>query len=643
MYADQDALQAGFFAELRSALPKDNQWNDLRKSIGDFGASISPLGKLGALVGMDFSTIMAEFSERLSGDSSVFKTKSQAEKALRAFQRPILVIMDDLDRLTPSELLLVFKLVRLVGRLPNVYYLLCYDEKTLLDVLRRTDLVGDDEARAKDYLEKMVQVRLDLPVIRSHQTNQLIDQAFASVLGSNEIELGPDAIYRIQSALREHLRLRLNTPRSINRLFGQVDAFYSMISAEVDFVDFFLMTFIRTMEHGAYSLLQENRGELTSTDLMHLTDKRTHAERAASWRERLRDAGVRSQNIEGVLKIMAGLFLPVRSAMSNSGYGDYYLEEIGRRRGVGHTDYFDRYFTFGVPDEDIADSLVSEAMKRLHSGETGPAIVKFRDQLVHDSSRVMRKLRTLRDAGALPVSELLTVLAETYASLPVNSGVFEPEPRWDFEVFGRELIRTLDLQAGTNAIEAMASSELGIHLVARIIEGLHGEENIDPNSPPERYLAWHQSAQTSVLRLVQARLESAATVPVYEVTDAVWMLIWDFYRLDNSDCRAWMRSCIEIGPWTLLDVISRFTSVTISRSSDGSTQPALGDLDLAAVDEIFGLPVVLQALENEIEDAPELLSRLAPDVTPQGRRVFVLNSLRRERNRRNAGGTEQRE
>jgi predicted KAP-like P-loop ATPase len=75
---------------------------------------------------------------------------------------PVLVVLDDLDRLTPDELPLVFKLVRLVGRLPNVYYLLRYDERTLLDVLRRTDLVGDDEARGRDHLEKMVQVRLDL-------------------------------------------------------------------------------------------------------------------------------------------------------------------------------------------------------------------------------------------------------------------------------------------------------------------------------------------------------------------------------------------------------------------------------------------------------------------------------------------------
>jgi predicted KAP-like P-loop ATPase len=569
MYADQDALQTGFFAELRGALPQDKRWNDVRKSLGDFGQTISPLGKLGALAGLDVSGIMSKFSQRLSGNSSVFKTKGIAEKALRTLGRPILVIMDDLDRLTPSELLLAFKLVRLVGRLPNVYYLLCYDERTLLDVLRRTDLVGDDEARARDYLEKMVQVRLDLPVIRSAQTDHLVDEAFASVLDANNIELGPDDTYRISRTYSVHLRLRLNTPRVINRLFGQVDAFYTVVvSSEIDFVDFFLITFLRTMEPGVHSLLQQHRGELTNTDYGHLLDKRSQAERAAEWRKRLGASGVLEQDVEGILQILASMFLPLRSAMNNTTYGNIYLQEIGRRRGVGHADYFDRYFTFGIPEEDISDSLVSDAMVQLQAGETGPAVAKFRDQLARDSSRVMRKLRVQLDAGVLPVPELLNVLAETYASLPVSTGLLGPEPRWGVEAFGRELIRSLDVQTGTVAIEKMALSERGVLLVARIIEGLHGDDPVeDSDTRPEHYLSWHASAQTTLTRLVMARIEPEANVSVYDVPEEVWELIWPFYRLDNSACKAWMCSNIDAGPWTLIDVISRFPSVGIETSS----------------------------------------------------------------------------
>ena len=49
---------------------------------------------------------------------------------LDGLDQPILVVIDDLDRLQPDELLLVFKLIRLVGRLPSVGYILAFDERT---------------------------------------------------------------------------------------------------------------------------------------------------------------------------------------------------------------------------------------------------------------------------------------------------------------------------------------------------------------------------------------------------------------------------------------------------------------------------------------------------------------------------------
>jgi predicted KAP-like P-loop ATPase len=142
------------------------------------------------------------------------------------------VILDDLDRLAPDELLLVFKLVRLLGRLPNIYYLMCYDEQTLLDVLARSDLVGDSHERALDYMEKIVQVRIDVPPLREVQISQGVDNAINTILGDEELE--PIDIERIAEAYREHLADRLTTPRAIRRLFAQVDAFYGPIKDEVN-------------------------------------------------------------------------------------------------------------------------------------------------------------------------------------------------------------------------------------------------------------------------------------------------------------------------------------------------------------------------------------------------------------------------
>jgi predicted KAP-like P-loop ATPase len=124
IYSDQESLQHGFFTELRASM-EDEAWKEPKRAIGALGKAVAPFGKLSMLAGVpDASGMVSKLGELIAGDASVTKTKALAEAALRDAGRPVLVVMDDLDRLTPDELLLTLKLVRLVGRLPNVYYLL---------------------------------------------------------------------------------------------------------------------------------------------------------------------------------------------------------------------------------------------------------------------------------------------------------------------------------------------------------------------------------------------------------------------------------------------------------------------------------------------------------------------------------------
>ncbi|MEV0434096.1 P-loop NTPase fold protein [Nocardia sp. NPDC050413] len=75
----------------------------------------------------------------------------------------VLVVVDDLDRLHTDELLAVMKAVRLLGRFPNVHYLLSYDKTTVIDLLTSSDLARDNRDRAHRYLEKIVQYPFLLP------------------------------------------------------------------------------------------------------------------------------------------------------------------------------------------------------------------------------------------------------------------------------------------------------------------------------------------------------------------------------------------------------------------------------------------------------------------------------------------------
>jgi predicted KAP-like P-loop ATPase len=260
-YGDVVSLQTGFFSELRKAFPKGRQWRDVDSLIGSIATRVAPIGALGSFVGVDATGVIESLGKQFS-DRSTAKVESRATSALAGMGKPILMIIDDIDRLTATELLEVFKLVRLVGRLPNVYYLLSYDEQTVTDLLLKTDLVGSSSSRrAAEYLEKMIQVRFDIPSLREYQIDNVANAAFAA-LANSAGGMTRDTQARLRTTFNHAIRPRLRTIRSLRRYFGQIDAFLPAVQGHLDFADFCAVTWIRVSEPGVYAWMQNRKLDL---------------------------------------------------------------------------------------------------------------------------------------------------------------------------------------------------------------------------------------------------------------------------------------------------------------------------------------------------------------------------------------------
>lgn len=312
-YQGLASLQAGFFREISSSVPQIRSWRKFRNSVADLGDAIAPFGGLAALAGVDASGAIGGMSSLIRGGTSIEVVKASVEAELRKANRPILVIIDDVDRLDPEELLLLFKLIRLAGRLQNVYYLLAYDEDTLLDALARTGLIGSDSPRRSiDYLEKIVQIRLDVPPLRTEQVSNWVDHEVEALAARHSVETDHDFEARFSRAYFGHLRHRLVTPRAIKRYFAQVDAFLGQVRGEVDFVDFLIVSWLRASEPLVYRALIENRrrllGEMDWTSLGSIDRKRNAEADHAFWGAFFESARVQSGSVAGVADLLGLLF-----------------------------------------------------------------------------------------------------------------------------------------------------------------------------------------------------------------------------------------------------------------------------------------------------------------------------------------------
>ncbi len=221
MLPDLPSLVAEFLATLLSALPANNR-KRVRKALTRYVRAVAPFAGILQIPGMRINvrTALKVVADRLEGDTSLSEQKRQVETVLKELDSPVLIVLDDIDRLHAEELMMVFKLVRLVGRLPNVHYLLAYDETTVLDVITQTGLAADDLSRARRYLEKMVQVRLDVPPMPEVSRRNLMAELLDETLGRYGVELRRTDRQRLSVFYEEHLRLKLREPRQVKRYCG---------------------------------------------------------------------------------------------------------------------------------------------------------------------------------------------------------------------------------------------------------------------------------------------------------------------------------------------------------------------------------------------------------------------------------------
>lgn len=177
---DAPALVSELFAVISDALPKDERGAKVARLIGEWaplvvsglslvpgvGSTLGTVGNMAVGVANEATALRAQRPMQ-----QVFKDLSEK---LQDLDTRVLVVLDDVDRLQPDELLTLFKAIRLVASFPGVYYLLAYDEQTVINILADTPIAGNDRGRAVAYLEKIVQVPLVLPPADRYYTEKML-------------------------------------------------------------------------------------------------------------------------------------------------------------------------------------------------------------------------------------------------------------------------------------------------------------------------------------------------------------------------------------------------------------------------------------------------------------------------------------
>ncbi|WP_081630358.1 P-loop NTPase fold protein [Cryocola sp. 340MFSha3.1] len=390
-YSSLDSLTAAFFVQLRAAIPTGQRWDDSRAALGRLLASLAPFGSLTAAAGLDSSKGLEALAHQM-GVGDWWRTQSQAETALRRLDTPILMVIDDIDRLTPAEVLELMRLIRQVGRLPNVHYLLAYDETSLLDLIAESGIVGKSAHRAREYLEKMVQVRVDMPPLRPRQLNMAVDSVLDPIVESDltgrTTQRGAEFAFTFQL----YMAPALTTPRKVERWLTHVRLLYPPLKEDVDFFDFAIIRWACLEWPRLAEFLVSHRSRLFP-DAIWFAEHRNDdpAEASEWWREHLDTVAGSREDGELLFGVLARIFPTVEGARNARAVSSS-LDSVRNRRGIGHPDFFERYFALDVPVEELTERVLATGLEEvvLHTAarEAIEARAKVEAALLEQSSQI---------------------------------------------------------------------------------------------------------------------------------------------------------------------------------------------------------------------------------------------------------------
>jgi len=362
-------------------------------------AALPPFGMASGAVGAVTKRSLNRMIDSFLKDPSLQVAHRRLVEQLKDSSRRFLVIIDDLDRIEDGEIKEIMRMVKTIGHLPNVVYLLAYDKEI---VWRAVD---DGVSRyGPRFAEKIVQQELELP--------KPSRAALLSILSDHTgfIPPAPEGSMRSYYIVQYGIHRWIKSPRDVERLGNAIGFAWPALEGEVDPHDLLAMEGLKLFDSAAFNWIRDNRDLLFGRGIYRMAQDEERKDTVAKLSALLQESD-RSQ----VLRIVAALFPQIGKLMGDRySYGGEPHVEVRKRRGIGSEAGYDSYFSLDPSRNAVPKADVDRAVARVNDTESleraiRAYLVKTNDQGEPMVGDFLDELR-LRFLGRSPIDPTQGIL-----------------------------------------------------------------------------------------------------------------------------------------------------------------------------------------------------------------------------------------
>lgn len=437
LFADQNQLSRRFFQAIAlafkrehdpslsrpaRALSLDDDAGRLAQLVEDYAAIFEPLHFLGpagdaALTGLrGIAGFVRAETKRRADDLEGLKDRING--TLRKLDRRVIVMIDDIDRLNATEIIQVFQLVRLVGDFDNTTYLLAFDRAVVGGVLKDVQRINGDR-----YLEKIVQVSLNVPAIPAHKLYGLAERSLRGIVAGAGLPEPDEKRLRLLLPLGE--RYFLKDPRKVARLLNMFRFSLALLEHDRDVIDLLGITMLQVFAPDVYERIRDHEDTFAigdDTNTGPLADQTAAKEE----RDRIRaiftglvteDDRQQMLSFSELTDLLRLLFPRVDTLFYGQSSSPEVLASLRGRKGVGHQAFFSAYFQFALPSAEFSEEDWKNVLRAVAGGPEAQAIdataprllnfavsgdmASFYDKLATDLRRSLTKSGSASDTATI--------------------------------------------------------------------------------------------------------------------------------------------------------------------------------------------------------------------------------------------------
>ncbi|MCC9070483.1 hypothetical protein LNQ49_02565 [Flavobacterium sp. F-65] len=355
-FKDEDALILNFLKNISEVLNKE--LNTKAEKFVDF---FKKYGSITTIFNFDLSKLSENFS-----DTQLEDLKNRVNDFLKESDKKIVVIIDDIDRLDKQELFSLFKLIKLTGDFSKTYYILSFDDEMVASAIGERFAEGNRNS-GYNFLEKIIQVPLRIPQALSKDLLNYTFELLNNILDENKIDLGTNEEQNVGFFISQNLLLKIKTPRLAIRFSNSLSFLIPLLKGEVNISDLILFEGVKIFYPEHYEFIKNSPEYFIESYNDEFSDNKNNS-KVEEFKSKIGelDSNLSKKEKQAILNLLKKIFPYVKEATENYNFKNRDQDWTKEKRIVS-SKYFNRYFIYSVPKDDISDIYFDNYISSLNS------------------------------------------------------------------------------------------------------------------------------------------------------------------------------------------------------------------------------------------------------------------------------------